>query len=162
MPDIDGSRRAFAETMRLIASDEDSRRDLGLPDDSEVFDGEPQRLPASAVWTDPCPAAMASSPDATCFTASVSWEIVAYAMATRSSREDAVRDCTALAELAMCAAMANASLGRRVNSAVPRIETMAAAAGEDRRWSCAAEVRVACVRADACPPKSVNRLMNRS
>lgn len=162
MPDIDGARRELVRTMEAIASDDEARSDLGLPTDVCVCDGEPQRIPAAAVWADLCPTAMASTAGSTCFTSSVSWDVVVYAMATRASRDDAVRDCTAMAELAMCAAMANATLGRRVNSCIPRIESMAAAPGEDKRWSCAAEVRATCVRADACPPKSVSRLMNRS
>lgn len=159
MPDLCAAREAFAATMAAIAADKDSAADLGLPADLSVSDGEPARMPQAAIWTDVCPTALTSSVDATCHRARVSWEIVAYAMVTRATREQAVSDCHAAVSLAACAALANPTLGRRVNSCSPRVDAMGCAPNDDRRWSCAAEVHVACTVADAAPPKSVTTLM---
>lgn len=148
----DAAARAVCDRLRVVLSE----GALAL------YDGDPVRVPVVSfgigpsrppflVWVNPLARSVSTSGSATSHEYSTAFSIFVYLMATHADLDEAVRNVNTWLNSAYMGIAAEATLGRSVDCAVPRISDSGYDTTPDKKHVVAAELEVACRVASVCP-----------
>lgn len=143
---------ALFERVRLVLS----------KDALAMYEGDPVKVPTVSrfigskrppffVWTNPLARSTSSRGSATSHEYKAEFSLYVYMFATHSDPEEALRNVNAWMNSAFMGVSADATLGRAVDCAIPRMSDSGYDTTPEKKYVVAAELEVTCKVAAICP-----------
>lgn len=130
------------------------------PKRPDVSFGTPSVVKPFAVWVDMLPFGVRSTGSATTHEVAVEFAIDVYCVTKHSNRDVAVNTLQKYVNSIYMGVSADATLGRSVNNAIPRISDAGVDVTAEKQYIAAAVVEVTCKVASVCP-KEFRELVKR-
>ncbi|OFK25014.1 hypothetical protein [Olsenella sp. HMSC062G07] len=142
---------ALFERLRLVLSDAGLALYAEPVPVPQLTFGSPANKRPNVVWLDPLPMMASTSGSATSFENQTTFTLTVFCMSRHTDRNVAIANVQRYVNSVYMGVMADATLGRNVDNAIPRVTETGSDATPDKQYIVAASVDVTCKASSMCP-----------
>lgn len=143
--------KALYERLQLVLSDAGLALYAEPVPKPQLSFGAPVNKRPNTVWLDPLPMTVSTNGSATSFENQTTFALTVFCMSRHTDRNVAVANVQRYVNSVYMGVMADATLGRQVDNAIPRVSETGSDSTPEKQYIVAASVDVTCKASSMCP-----------